>query len=164
MTSKSDFVIENNKLIKYQGDIDAEVIIVPEEVEWIEEYALSNLNAKEIYLPSKIQGIGYKALANNKNLTTLSVGEISGYLITNWIDNCPSLSHLIGDNYKDRTCDNGMTYITQYGQKQLEWCPHTLEGKVIIPEDIKFIGENAFAQCDKIKELVLSDKIKYIYD
>ena len=164
MSTDSQFEIVGTKLIKFIGDINTEVIRVPEGIEWIENNALSGLNVKEIYLPSTIRGINSEALANNKYLTTISEDNSLRYFYTNWIDNCPSLSRFIGKAYENRAYDNGMIYNNSYSFKKLVWCPHTFTGKLIIPDEIQTIKDEAFKQCSKITELVLSDNIKYIYD
>ncbi len=42
----------------------------------------------------------------------------------------------------------------------LECCPPAKEGKVVIPEGIKYIGNRAFAGCDKVTEIHLPASVK----
>ena len=162
MNEEAFFCIKNNKLEKFIGNKDTEIIYVPYGVKSIEENALSHLNAREIVIPATVNEIKSKACANNKKLTTIYIDCVSANISPDWINSCPSLSRLAGDRYKDRTYENGMVYVQQKSYRELEWCPHTLEGKVVLPKEIKFVLKNAFAQCSKITELKLSDRIRII--
>lgn len=127
-------------------------IIIPNGVKTIGYYAFENCKkAKKIKIPNSVTSIGYKAFVNTSYYNNKS-NWTNGAL---YIDNC-----LIDTNY------DTMPAAFSIKNKVITIADEAVRGRAItslvIPDSVKYIGNNAFDGCYKLKNISIPDSVTKI--
>lgn len=148
---------EDEKKGTFEG-YDMTSVVIPDGVKFISEYAFKDCKMLEnISLPDTLKGFYY----NEKSKYPTSA--ISGLEYTKWYQNQSD-----GIMYIDNVClgtkgdlntneveiKNGTATILGYAFDHQDNITN-----VIIPNSVKYIGENAFQGCDLLKELNVPDGV-----
>ncbi len=135
----SDFVIENNNLIKYKGS--ESVVIIPNGIKKIEDRAFyNNSSLLCVCLPSSVQTICEYAFANCKNLVDINFPSSLKRIERGAFSGCESIKMLDFNN-------SSIEYI---GENAFWGC--NLLFPVLIPLSVKEIGRGAF---EGIKDFIV---------
>ena len=152
--SNSDYVAkdENDEIsdlepeltkVTYLGESDAEVVIIPEGVKTIGQFAFAGLKKlKKVVLPSTLEKIDYGAFANCTSLEVVEGIEHVKFINQSAFENC----NLKGTLEFGRT-----TAIANYAfmnNKNLT--------SVILPESTQSIAAYAFANCTKLETVTIN--------
>ncbi|MCR4660384.1 MAG: leucine-rich repeat protein [Clostridia bacterium] len=125
-------IIKIDNYAFYQNNL-IETVIVEEGILEIGSYALSNCDRLvEITLPNSLKILDDYALVNNTNLTTINYQNISFDEVGNYV--------LFNSAPSNNVDDNGLIEIGNLLLKASEYKLDTYD----LPNDIKFIGTNAF--------------------
>ena len=145
---ESDFIIEDGVLISYTGN--AEEVIIPDGVTTIGYEAFyNNETIKKVVIPEGVTVIKRDAFSWCVNLSEIdipeSVEEISilSVLQTKWIEDQRKLDPFV--------VVNGILIDGS-----------TVEGRVIIPNTVRMIGEKAFSSNNKITSVDIPSSVQVI--
>ncbi|MCF0114519.1 MAG: leucine-rich repeat domain-containing protein [Erysipelotrichaceae bacterium] len=165
------FTIEKNKLVSYVGD--DEVVILPEEVEILGEFAFSNAKCmRSIILHDHLQEIGTSAFYNCENLLEIELPDSVYYMDTAVFSRCIHLKSV--KLSKKLSAVPKITFyqcfdleevnlperVTRLNRAAFEQC-RSLKN-LEIPETLRMIEDNVFDSCGALKELVLPEGMKSI--
>ena len=171
MADHNGFVIENGRLIKYEGPDGS--VEIPEGVSEIGDRAFQYCKGlTEVMIPATVTRVGKGAFRHCENLECVALETGVEEIDDEAFQGCFSLQHI--------TLPTGMRRI---GRRAFGWCIRlktaalpeglwqidadgfsgckALEG-LSLPEGLTRIGENAFYGCERLTELVLSHSIKDI--
>ena len=171
MADHNGFVIENGRLLKYEGS-DGDVVI-PEGVTEIGDRAFQYCRGlTDISIPATVKRVGKGAFRHCENLGCVALETGVEEIDDEAFQGCFSLQHI--------TLPTGMRRI---GRRAFGWCMRlktvalpeglwqidadgfsgckALEG-LSLPEGLTRIGENAFYGCERLTELVLPQSVKHI--
>ena len=125
-------------LYKYNGN--AEVVEVPDYVTTISVSAFENENIKKIILPEKVTKVNWKMFSENvmKNIADKDGLCIVGRFLVNYLGNA-----------KNVTIPEGVEEIALFA-----FTGNTSITAVYLPKSIKVIGNQAFARCNHLTEVV----------
>ncbi len=182
-TEQSDFVVQDGRLVKYDGT--SESVIIPEEVEIIGDYVFSgHSEINQIKLPSNLLRVGHYAFCGCESISEIEIPdktEIVEYLA---FSNCTKLQKIkIGKSVREMghmslwlctslksievdeenevySSIDGVLYDKNI--KTLIKCPAAFEGEFFAPEGIASVCKHAFAGCSKITKVVLGGGLKEI--
>lgn len=140
---------------------DMKSIIIPEGVEFINDYAFDDcLMLENISLPNTLKGFyhGTDPYNGSADSAVYALGD------TKWFNNQPDgvlyidnvLLGIKGDTYSSNSIEvkKGTTTILSeafYGEDNIT--------EVIIPNSVKYIGKYAFRNCDLLKEITVPDGV-----
>lgn len=142
-------------------EYDMTSIIIPEGVEYINDYVLDGCSMLEnISLPDSFKGF-YHGTDPYNGSTDSALGALDD---TKWFNNQPDgllyidnvFLGIKGENFNSSTVEikKGTTSIISeafYGQDNIT--------EVIIPNSVKYIGGNAFHDCDLLKEITVPNGV-----
>ena len=171
MADHNGFVIENGRLIKYEGPDGS--VEIPEGVSEIGDRAFQYCKGlTEALIPATVKRVGKGAFRHCENLECVALETGVEEIDDEAFQGCFSLQHI--------TLPTGMRRI---GRRAFGWCMRlktvalpeglwqidadgvsgckALEG-LSLPEGLTRIGENAFYGCERLTELVLPHSIKDI--
>ena len=171
MADHNGFVIENGRLIKYEGPGGS--VEIPEGVTEIGDRAFQYCKGlTEVMIPATVKRVGKGAFRHCENLGGVALETGVEEIDDEAFQGCFSLQHI--------TLPTGMRRI---GRRAFGWCIRlktaalpeglwqidadgfsgckALEG-LSLPEGLTRIGENAFYGCERLTELVLPHSIKDI--
>ncbi len=150
-TGLAKYTIVDGRIVAdqaYYKNSKVKEYILSEGIEEIGQFSFARSSVEKIQMQDGVKKIGYGAFYHCDNLSevelpgTVEVVEPNAFTYTAWVD----------DFLKDGTEDfliSGGVLVAYRGQ----------ESKVSIPEDVRVIAAEAFANHTEIKELVLSDNL-----
>ena len=159
--NKKDFRIESTILTGYFGDRTIDVLTVPEEVKALRKYCLSNIDCKEINLPSSVSFLNPSLIYNCTFLEKVNVGKDASIINPLFLEDCPNVKEItVSEENKDFTSVDG--FVLTKDKTKLIMCPVGKSGKVVLPEGIKTLDLSLFLDCKKITSLVLPSSVEEV--
>lgn len=165
-------IIENGVLKRYEGN--ASEVVVPEGVVSIEDYVFKNKDfIKSITLPDSVTEIGMEAFWECYNLEKVEIEGAIEYIDTNAFSMCEKLADIDLSNVKQ------IGYNSFHGCKSLKVielnaleCIDTsaFSASGIEKATLHFvgkdnsIGEEAFKECENLKEVIIKGEVSEIGD
>lgn len=167
------FVIENDKLVRYQGE--DEDVVIPDGVTQIGEKAFSNCRSlKSITIPDGVKTIGRRAFDNCTDLISVSIPQSVTDIREHAFYGCRKL----------RSVDlpEGITRIDEWtfsGCQSLErvTIPNSVTNiqafafhncyqlsDITIPNGVTIIGDGAFYHCSRLKSVEIPETVVYLGD
>lgn len=146
--SNSDFAIENNVLIKYNGN--CENVVIPNTVSRIAKNAFKNCSTiKSVTIPNSVTEIGECAFHACKQLERIELPKGSIKI----------------DSYTFTACENLLSVnlpegLTTISDGMFANCKNLLS--VQLPDSIDVICKQAFFGCEKLKNINISDNVIFI--
>lgn len=172
--------IEDNKvsLGNYKGK-DIEHIIIPELIDWkeaeyqvvmIDEDTFANHDEiKTVVLPNSVVEIKRNAFVNCSNIETIEFGEgikkIGDYAFgvnlkeLNLPDGLEEIGYCAFSGLTNVTDLHIPSSISRIEDGAFMWCG---VGALVIPGNVKEIGEQAFYHCENLKSVVLEEGVEII--
>ena len=163
------FVIENGKLIRYEGDTNITELVIPEGVKEVSMSSFNkNKNIRSFIIPEGVEKISYfTGLSNLEKIvfpSTLQSLWQDSLEDTLWYQKQPKGQIICGKVlYKytgeevEVTVEDGVENITAYafrGHKELR--------KVVIPNSVKIIWAGVFKDCTNLSEVILPDGLEFV--
>ena len=143
--SNSDFAIENNVLIKYNGN--CENVVIPNTVSRIAKNAFKNCSTiKSVTIPNSVTEIGECAFHACKQLERIELPKGSIKI----------------DSYTFTACENLLSVnlpegLTTISDGMFANCKNLVS--VQLPDSIDTICKQAFFGCEKLKNINISDNV-----
>ena len=157
MNTKTLSITINDELISYKDDQIN--VVIPPYVRKICNNSISCHNAKSLFIPEYVSQIDERALASLTKLQTITVHPENKHykVINNCLIEISSKKIVIsakgGTIPKDELVDNIASFAFK-GRNDLI--------KIIVPDTIKSIGQNAFEDCKNLKEVELPKYLQTI--
>ena len=142
------FDIENNVLIKYNGNDKQTSVVVPEGVTEIASSAFFNTEIEFVKLPNSIQKIGYGAFKKCANLQEINLPESLSSIGAEAFWGCSSLKEVRLPESVDAVL-----------QETFRGCGFA---KLEIPKSVKSVFWGAFRRCSNLEEVLLEDGVEVI--
>lgn len=143
--SNSDFVIENNVLIKYNGNCES--VLIPDTVNKIAKNAFKNCSTiKAITIPDSVTEIGECAFHSCTQLENIEIPR----------------STIKIDSYAFAVCEKLVSVnlpkgLTTISDGMFTNCKNLVS--VQLPDSIETICKQAFFGCEKLKNINISDNV-----
>ena len=180
ITAKWEYYLnESNQIIKLKCLNPANLtgsITVPSELEGKKVIALGEeafkgaTNITGVTISNSVKEIGYKAFADCKNLSKINLGSIEkisfdvfkgctslkSITIPKTLKGGSALPCLNNSNITSIVFEEGLTVIPDY------LCANTGVTEITIPNSVKEIGYDAFADCKELKKITILDNVTNI--
>jgi len=137
-------------------------IVLPESLEIIKLNAFENCAITNITIPKNVAHIEYNSFIGCKSLEQINVVpenkhyfSVDGILIES--TSLTLVAYPTGKDSREYTIFNGIEHIGSYAFGHNEHVE-----LVILPDTVKTINLGAFAECKKLKNVIMSDNITYI--
>ena len=156
-------------------------VILPSTVNRINDNAFDGNQFSSVILPDELTSIGSDAFSNNNNLESITIPAKVSYMGYPVFGNCPALTSItVKDGNETFSSPNNCNAIIRKENKELaHGCKTTvIPGDVLsigsdafngcnleniaIPAGVTKIGSSAFYGCEKLKSVVLFDKVEAI--
>lgn len=136
-------------------------IEIPSSVTSIGDYAFSCCSGlKSIEIPSSVTKIGHWAFEHCTGLSSIAIPSSVIETGCDIITGCTGIKKIIIDKENPRFCtSNGVIYSKD--QKVLVHIPESLDS-FVIPNQVKEIGDGAFACCSKLSTLKIPNNVTEI--
>jgi len=139
-----------------------EALTLPEGLQRIEDGVFNSSTIRSVNLPESLVSIGTTAFANT-NITSAKISKNVKQIGDGAFSGCNNLLSIDVDsdnpNYASR---DGILYTKDLSA--LISVPGGLSGKIVIPDGIKKIPNDAFYACDKLIKVVLPETVSYLGD
>ncbi len=151
-----DFIIEENKVVKYIGK--AKIVVVPDGIEELESAAFwDNQYIEEVVLPESLKNMGGDTFYNCKKLKIINIPASVELMGNNPFAGCPLIK--ITNYSKHFIIENGALYTSD--KKALIYCPiNGDETFFVIPEGVTIICKHAFFLCDRFTRITLPSSLE----
>ena len=147
-TASKNFIIENDRLIRYTGDSESNVVI-PEGVTVIMMEAFKNSKFSNIKLPSTLKVIERKAFYDCVNLKSI--------LIPNGVTRIEYMAFCCCSSLESVTLPNSIRNI-EFGT--FLYCKRLVN--ITLPNNLATIKHSAFGHCVSLESITLPDTLKNI--
>ncbi len=142
----ADFVIENNCLVKYEGN--EENVVIPEGIDTIGENAFADNNSvRSVVVPNGVKYILENAFLNMDNLENVFLPEGLEVVGVAAFASCKKLATI-----------NFPATLKKISKRAFFACESLKE--IEIPEGVAHIESNAFANCKNLTRVVLPSSIE----
>ncbi len=141
----------------FAGCYNLKRIDLPNRLEYIGEDAFYQIGAKKIVLPSALQYLGAGAFSYSKIKEVNIPACLRDFTMATFEGNLTVKIIVSSDN--PYFIVKGKLLLTKDEKKVVCAIDKYIEGKVIIPEGIEYIGDRAFENCSKITEIILPESI-----
>lgn len=152
----SNFVVEENRLMKYVGR--GKKVIVPEGIEEIESSAFwDNQYIKEVVLPNTLTNLGGDTFYNCQKLEKITIPKNVNLMGNNPFAGCPLIK--VNNESPFFVFENGILYSKD--KKTLIYC--SIKGdstELLVPDSVEVIGKHAFYLCDRFRKITLPKSLK----
>lgn len=139
-------------------------INLPESLLSIGHQAFANCPLESISLPAQLESIGDKAFSAC-NFSTISIPESTSSIGENPFLNCSKLTKIIVSSNNSRFAADDYGALFSKNQNELICYPQASEQEVyVLPKEISSIAPYAFAYCENLKQVELSESLAYIHD
>jgi len=146
-----DFVIEENRVMKYVGK--SAIVVVPEGIEEIESCAFwDNQFIEEVHLPTTLKNMGGDTFYYCKNLRSVNIPVNANMMGNNPFAGCPLVevknesSHFVMKDGVLLTADmQTLIYCSIKGEAR----------EYVVPDGVKVITKHAFYCCDRLERITL---------
>lgn len=126
-----------------------EEVLLNEDIEVLESFALSGNNFQTIHIPQSVKIIGDGALSSSKKIESIDLPQGLDSLGASAFHFCESLKEVtIPDKIKNIS-DALFSHCTSLS-------------KVNLPEGLESIGKGAFSGCQSLKEIAIPNNVRYI--
>ena len=140
----------------FTGCSELETVKWPEQIKTIPNQAFQDCKKlKEVILPKGLEEIGYRAFSQCTSLekifipkTVVRSGNFSGYF-GRWFQGCDKLKEIVLEEGTSRIVEGSFNGILS-------------SYKMVIPESVKEIGQQAFANNKNLKTIILNKNITLI--
>ena len=152
----SDFVIEENRVMRYMGK--SKVVCVPEGIEELESSAFwDNQYIEEVVLPNSLKNMGGDTFYNCKNLRKINIPCSVTLMGNNPFAGCPLIE--IRNESKAYVLENGALYTAD--KKTIVYCSiKGEETEFVIPEGVTLICKHTFFLCDRFTKITLPSTLE----
>ena len=108
---------DGKKLVTFVKNVESQII--PERVETIEYYALTDFDATEIILPSTLKTIEEEGISHCSNLTTITIPSSVETIGTNAFSSCSNLAEIRIE--KEAGSISGAPWGVPKGERAIIW-------------------------------------------
>lgn len=145
-------------------------LVIEEGATTLYQEAFRATNITEVVLPSTMEIVGDRAFYNCFGLTKVTVNNPYGYYGvaifdgTPWLEQLPAGPHFFGKVlfvYKDSDADSYTVPAGTYGIAGSAFVNSTITS-VELPDSLRYIGVNAFFNCDKLVGITIPGSVKTI--
>ena len=151
-----DFVIEENRLIRYVGK--EKIVFVPDGIEELESSSFwDNQYIEEVVLPDSLINMGGDTFYNCENLRKINIPKNVSLMGNNPFAGCPLVvvkndsPHFVYKNGALYTKDmETMIYCSILGE----------ETEFVVPDTVKVICKHTFFLCDRFELIVLPESLQ----
>lgn len=160
VTLPSTYKGQSVKLDKFTG---VKHIIIPEDITWLDSYAIDCEVVETVTLPDSDIHLDYYAIDSTYSLREIHLGAKT-YLDSRALLNCKSLEKITvsEDSKYYATDENGVLY--NKSKKMLVFCPPAIPlSEVTVLSGVTVIYQGAFEGC-RVKTVILPDTLEAIYN
>ncbi len=151
-----DFVIEENRVMKYVGK--ERVVVVPEGIEELESSSFwDNQSVEEVILPNSLKNIGGDTFYYCKNLRSINIPRNVELMGNNPFAGCPNV--VVDNQSPHYVMQGGVLYTAD--MRTLIYC--SIKGdstELTIPEGVTVISKHAFYCCTRFERIVLPSTLQ----
>lgn len=152
----SDFVIEENKVIKYTGK--SSKVVVPYGIEELESSSFwDNQYIEEVVLPETLINMGGDTFYNCKSMKKINIPSSVTLMGNNPFAGCPLIE--ITNNSSNFIYENGALY-TADRKTMIYYSIKGKETEFIVPESVVIICKHTFFLCDRLEKITLPTSLK----
>ena len=171
MSNASDFVIEKNVLVHYQGS--EEHVVIPEGITKIAPRIFwNNNNVKSIVVADTVREIGFRTFSGCGKLEKIILSASLKKIPNEAFSFCPELKSVQLSDRITEIGKNAFCYcsklesiaipegVTEIGECAFSMCKNLK--KVYLPESLVSLGNSAFASCEKLEDINIPDSLTNI--
>ena len=139
-----------------------EQLTLPEGLQRIEEGVFNSSTIRSVNLPESLVFIGTTAFANT-NIESMTISAKVKEIGDGAFSGCKNLMSIdVDSGNPNYASQDGILYTKDLSA--LISVPGGLSGKIVIPDGIKKIPNDAFYACDKLIKVVLPETVNYLGD
>lgn len=138
-------------------------VTIPQNVSYIGNHAFNNCDGiTSIIVPDNVKNLGTGAFSQCSSLKTAYIGKNASNLYWGTFNGCSSLVSITVDNDNaNYSSENGVLF-NKNKTKLIIFPSKNVNTIYSVPESVTLIGENAFAYCFNLKNVILPDNLKTI--
>lgn len=152
----SDFLIEENRVMKYVGNQSR--VVIPEGIEELESCLFwDNQTIEEVVLPSTLKSMGGDTFYYCKNLRKVNIPRNVEIMGNNPFAGCPEVK--IRNESPYFVYENGVLFTAD--MRTLIYC--SIKGEAseyVVPDGVKVITKHAFYCCSRFKKITLPSSLE----
>lgn len=135
-------------------------IDIPESINYIGYYAFASSSIESITIPAAVTTLEKGAFANCYGLTSVFIHEGITSIFGETFAGCGNLQQIIVDpNNRYYSDENGVLY--NKNKTELLFCPLSISGEFVLPDNLSTINEKAFENCVKITAFAVGENNGY---
>lgn len=154
----SDFKVENDELLKYLGN--STKVIVPNGITRIGTGAFwNNTTVEEIVLPNTVTCICGDTFIYCNNLKKINIPFAVSEMGDDPFAGCPDIQ--IQNESNNFIIEDGILFDSAK-RFLIHYTASKPEDKYTIPSSVEWIGKHSFYKCQNLKEVVISENVKFM--
>ncbi|MCD4827453.1 MAG: leucine-rich repeat domain-containing protein [Acholeplasmataceae bacterium] len=155
---KSGFLIKDGTLLKYLGS--SEFVKIPPHITCIGVGAFwNNLNIREVVIPESVETIKGDAFVYCENLEKVNIPCNVTKIGDNPFAGCPKLELIVNSPYF--TFEDNVLY----NLKKTELIHYSIskeESEFSIPNTVEWVGKHSFYKCNNLEKVVISENVSFM--